>query len=233
VIVPVSGDVVRDPLPAGVALIPDAAGRWWSNWGELETSRELHLVAVPSGTTAVARSRDGYILTDAAQRLLAWSGGNPPRTIVDGPARLLAIADDLVAWSDDRGDATRITNLTTARTTTAKTGGFAISARFSPDRSRLAILLSSNNDFMALADVATGSVLARMTTAVPGRGLPAFDNIALAFEPVPFSWNRSGRELLVVARAGSRSRIDVLDRDGTVKRSRRGPDGLTQLLPLT
>jgi hypothetical protein len=229
----VSGDPERDTLPAALALVPDVAGRWWSNFGELDTGSALRRIAVPGGTMPVAKLRDGYLLVDASQNLLEWSPGAPLRKIADGHARVLAIADDLVAWSDDSGDVTRVTSLSTTRTRRIPTGGFAISARFSPDRSRIAILLSSTNDSMVLADTVTGSVLARVTTAVPGRGLPAFDNIALAFEPVPFSWGPTGRQLVVVARRGSESFIHDLDTNGAVTRTKTGPNGLKQLLPLT
>ena len=228
-----SADHFPGAIPGGVTLLPDALGRWSSDFGPLDIHGQLARLTFPAGTTPVAKLADGYLLVDkAGTALLRWRSGTEPVRIATGNARVLAIAQDLVAWSDTAGHVVRVTNVETGHTVAISSGGYAITARFSPDRARLAIFVLAARQEMVLADSATGRVITRVSTSVPGGGLHQFRTLPSGFQPAPFSWNPTTGELLVVATTGAGPPM-VSSRapsDGTVKRTVAGPSGLTQLL---
>jgi hypothetical protein len=199
VIVGPAFDGTRNPLPAGIELLPDAEGRWWSNLGQLQGANELRRIEFPHGTSPVAHLRTGYLLDDARTGLFRWRPGVRPTQIVPGRARVLAIADDLVVWADDIGSVVHVTNLTTQRSIDVASGGHAVTARFAPNRSRLAILVGAHRAAVVLADSTTGRVLTRSSCSTDGGELNAFANVPPALEPVPFTWDAAGRMILVCA----------------------------------
>ena len=229
---PVSSGI-RNVLPSPIALLPDAAGRWWSNFGQLESPNQLHEIRFPVGTTPVAKLRDGYLLVDDAHTaLLEWRPGARFVRVGVGSARILAIADDRVAWADDVGSFVHVAELTTGRTINIDVRDFATTARFSPDRSRLAVLTSAETASMVLADPISGRVITRLATS--DAGLDALDTVPPAFDPVPFSWDRTGRLLLVTPPKAGNTFVKTLDpARGAVTRTIAAPDDLQQVVVLT
>ena len=227
-------------VPAGVAPIPDALGRFWSNFGPLDWKGQLRQLDLPAGTRAVAKLRDGYLLTDTKRTALwKWTDGKPPDRVATGTQRVLAVADDLVAYGADTsatGDVMHVLNLTTGRVAGVDPGGFTISARFSPDRSRLAlfVLADGGQESVVLADPASGRVITRIDLSATSAGLHQFRGLAAAFQPVPFSWDGKGAQLVVVAPGPDSPVVDfVKATDGTIVRTKRVPVGLVQIEILT
>ncbi len=229
-----SADHFPGAIPGGVTLLPDALGRWSSDFGPLDIHGQLSRLTFPAGTKPVAKLADGYLLVDpAGTSLLRWRNGSAPVPIAAGAARVLAIAHDVVAWSDTKGTVVRVTNVETGHTVDIDSGGYAITARFSPDRSRLAIFALAAQQEMVLADPATGHVVTRIPTAPAGGGLHQFRTLPSGFQPAPFSWNPNTGELIVVATTSSPPTVStVAPADGTVKHTVNGPPGLTQLVVL-
>jgi hypothetical protein len=227
-------DGTRNALPAGITLLPDAQGRWWSNFGQLESPNELHPLRFPAGSTPVAKLQDGYLLVDSAHTaLFEWRSGSPLVRIGVGNARVLALANDRVAWTDDLGTVVHVANLTTGRTIDIHLDYSAIAARFSPDRSRLAFLVAGGTGGIELADSVTGRVITQASTSSGENNLETFGNVPPAFEPVPFSWDVIGRLILVAETAAGVS-VKTLDPvNGTVLRKTVAPRGLQQLVLLT
>jgi hypothetical protein len=104
-----------------------------------------------------------------------------------------------------------MTNLGTGRSVETHTAFSAVTARFSPDRSRLAILSGGLSESMVLADPASGRVITQVVTASGGNGLTVFDDVPPAFEPVPFSWDATGR-ILVMAQTTVGYFVHTIDR---------------------
>jgi hypothetical protein len=233
VIVGPTFDGTRNALPSPIELLPDAEGRWWSNFGELQSSTELHEIRFPAGTTPVAKLRRGYLLVDDAHTgLFEWQSRTPPVRIGGGDVRVLAIAGELFAWTDDVGSTVHITDLETGRAVTTHTPFSAVTARFSPDRSRLAILSGGLSESMVLADPASGRVIAQLVTASGGNALTVFDDVPPAFQPVPFSWDSTGR-LVVIAQTTVGYFVHTVDPvSGSVLRTVAAPEGLQQLISL-
>lgn len=228
-----SADHFPGAIPGGVTLLPDALGRWSSDFGPLDIHGRLSRLTFPAGTTPVAKLADGYLLVDkAGTSLLRWRNGSAPVPIAAGAARVLAIAHDLVAWSDTKGAVVRVTDVETGHTVDINSGGYAITARFSPDSSRLAIFVLAAQQEMVLADTATGNVITRIPTATASGGLHQFRTLPSGFQPSPFSWNPTTGELTLVTTtgAGPPAVLTVTAADGTVKRTVNGPAGLTQLV---
>jgi hypothetical protein len=200
VIVGPAFDGTRNPLPAGIELLPDADGRWWSNLGQLQSTNGLRRLAFPPGTSPVAHLRTGYLLVDDARTaLFRWQPGTRIVRIAEGEARVLAIAHDLVAWADDIGNVVHVTNLTTGGTIDIASGGYAITARFAPNSSRLAILVAEHRNSMVLAEPTTGRVVARLGCSTVDGELEAFPNVPASLQPAPFSWDTAGQLVLVCA----------------------------------
>ena len=229
----------RNVLPAAVTLLPDADGDWWSTFGELQSAHELHALSFPNGTIPVARVRRGYLLVDRAHTsLVQWSSGTLFVPVAAGNIRVLAVSGDLVAWttyepSYAERDVVRVTNLATRRTTQIAVPNQAVTARFSPDRSRIAVLVGDLSfESMVFADTASGNEVAYVVTASGGNGLATFDDVPPAFEPVPFGWDRTGR-LVVVTETTVGYFVKMLDPvTGTVLGTVAAPDGLQQLIPI-
>jgi hypothetical protein len=219
-----------DPLPAAIELIPDARGRWWSNFGQLEGGSALRIVPVPAGTTPVAHLVDGYLVTDKHRAgLLEWTGSPRLPIIGVGRARVLALDHNLVAWSDDEGRVVHVLNLDTRRAVDIACGEYALTARFSPDRSRLAILRSAEEDSMVLAETTSGRVLARSVFTHEGVG--GLTDIAgpPAFQPAPFSFDARGN-LALVATTTTGTYVKTFDPSGTVIRAVPAPARLQQVV---
>ena len=219
-----------DPLPAGIELIPDANGRWWSNFGQLEGGPGLRIVRVPAGTRPIAHLADGYLVTDTRRAgLLQWTGSTRLPIVALGRARVLALDHNLVAWSDDEGRVAHVFNFDTRRAVDIACGEYARTARFSPDRSRLAILRSAAEDSMVLADTTSGRVLARSVFTHDGAG--GLTDIAgpPAFQPAPFSFDARG-DLALVATTTTGTEVRTFDREGTVIRTVAAPARLQQVV---
>ena len=220
-------------LPAGVLPIPDALGRFWSNWGELKAGGQLTQLYLPVGTQAIAKLRDGYLLTDAKRTtLLKWVERTQPVRVATGSARVLAVADDLVAFGADTGEVMHVLNLTTGRTIDVHPGGFATTARFSADRSRLAlfVITRTGRQEMVLADAGSGRLITRIATSTTSAGLRQFRALAAGFQPVPFTWNAKTAELVVVAAGHGSPVIDFVNSaDGKIARTAHTPKDLTQI----
>ncbi len=229
-----SADHFPGAIPGGVTLLPDALGRWSSDFGPLDIHGQLSRLTFPAATKPVAKLADGYLLVDTAgTSLLRWRNGSAPVPIATGTARVLAIAHDVVAWSDSKGAVVRLTNVETGHTVDIDSGGYAITARFSPDRSRLAILVLGAQQEMVLADTTTGHVVTRIPTAPPDGGLHQFRTLPSGFQPAPFSWNPNTGDLVIVATISSPPTVStVAPADGAVKHTVNGPPGLTQLVIL-
>ena len=122
-----------------------------------------------------------------------------------------------------------ITDVSTGRTTDVRTGSFALTARFSPDRTRLAIRVDAEREYVMLADLASGDVLADLATSP--RGLPDSTQAPPALQPAPFSWTAGGA-LIVDAEAddGRRFVLSVDRRDGSVHDPVAVPADLRQLV---
>ena len=224
----------RNVLPAAIALLPDADGRWWSNFGEVGGSTPLRAIRFPAGMVPVAKLRRGYLLVDDAHTgLFEWRSPTGAVRIARGDARILAIAGELVAWTGDGGSILHVTNVGTGRTVDARTGNAAVTARFSPDRSRLAILSGDSiTESMTLVDTASGAGLANVVTASGGNGLAQFDDVPPAFQPVPFGWDATGR-LVVIAQTTVGYFLRTVDSvSGSVVRTVAAPEGLQQLISL-
>jgi hypothetical protein len=225
-------DGTINTLPSPIRLLPDSDGRWWSNFGELEVGGSLHPITLPRQTEPVAKLAGGYLLVDRAHtRLLVWRPRMALTPIGLGRARVLAVAGDLVAWSDDAGAVVHITDVSTVRTTDVQTGSFALTARFSPDRTRLAIRVDAEREYVMLADRASGDVLADLATSPRGGGLPDSTQAPPALQPAPFSWTAGGA-LIVDAQAddGQRFLLSVDRRDGSVHDPVAVPAELRQLV---
>ena len=222
-----------DVLPSGVALIPDALGRWWTNFGRVGGNRALHHVTFPGGAQPVAKLRDGYLVVDAAHTsLLVVPSKGAARTIGRGNVRVLAVANDLVAWSDSVGRVVHVTNVETQLTANVDSGSYVVTARFSPDRTRLAILTTAGGASAVLADTASGRVITRLATSSSNRALPQYRSAPPALQPSPFSWDPVTHDLVVVTISANGTAVAVLGADGKVVRTTPAPTGLSQLLML-
>jgi hypothetical protein len=231
VIVGPAFDGTRNPLPAGIGLLPDADGRWWSNLGQLQSTNGLRRTAFPSGTSPVAHLRTGYLLVDDARTaLFRWQPGTRMVRIAEGKARVLALAHDLVAWADDVGSVVHVTSLTTGRTIDVGSGGYAITARFAPNSSRLAILVAAHRNSMVLADPTTGQVVARLGCSTVDGELEAFPNVPASLEPAPFSWDTAGQLVLVCAEPTGLFVTTLDPAHGAVLRKAVAPQHLRQLV---
>jgi hypothetical protein len=228
VIVGPAFDGTRNVLPAAIVLVPDAFGRWWSNYGQLSAGPELRLVTPPSGTQLLAKLADGYIVADARRsELLLWRDQQLLRLGV-GPARVLAVAGTKVAWSDDVGTVVHVADPQSGRTRDIPTGDFALTARFSPDLSKIAVFASAERDQVVLADATTGRVLTRIR-ASKANWVAAPDYLPSALLPVPFSWTLKSRQLLVVTTA-TPATIEWIDSTtGETTSSTIAPSGLQQV----
>jgi len=224
-------------VPAGVAPIPDALGRIWSNFGQLDARGQLRLIELPPGMQAVAKLRDGYLLSDTKRTaLFQWLDGKPPERVATGTARVVAVSGDLVAFGGDTGDVLHVLNLATGRTIDVHAGGFALTARFSPDRGRLAlfVLAEGGAESVVLADPGSGRVITRTDTSATSSALHQFRGLAAGFQPVPFSWDAKTAQLVVVAPGRGTPVVDFVNAtDGTVTRSVPAPVGLAQIEVLT
>lgn len=218
------------PLPAGIELIPDARGRWWSDLGQLVGGPELRSVRVPAGTTPVAHLADGYLVTDKRRGgLLEWTGSPRLPVIAFGPTRVLALDHNLVAWSDDEGRVVHVYDLDTRGAVDIACGEYALTARFSPDRSRLAILTSAEEDSMVLADTMSGEVIARTAFTHEGAGGLTDINGPPAFQPAPFSFDARG-DLALVATTATGTYLETFDADGALIRKVAAPAALQQVV---
>ena len=219
-----------DPLPAAIELIPDADGQWWSNLGQLEAGTRLRIARTPAGTTPVGHLRNGYLVTDERRAgLLEWTGSPRLPVISSGRARVLALDHNLVAWSDDEGRVVHVFDLDARRAVDIACGEYALTARFSPDRSRLAILVSAQEDSMVLADTSNGDVIARSVFTHEGAG--GLTDIAgpPAFQPAPFSFDARG-DLALVATTATGTIVKTFDPHGAVLRTVPAPAGLQQVV---
>ena len=219
-----------DPLPAAIELIPDADGQWWSNLGQLEPGTRLRIARTPVGTIPVAHLRNGYLVTDRRRAgLLEWTGSPRLPLIGVGPARVLALDHNLVAWSDNAGRVVHVFDLDARRAVDIACGAYALTARFSRDRSRLAILVSAEEDSMVLADTSSGHVIARSVFTHEGAG--GLTDIAgpPAFQPAPFSFDARG-DLALVATTATGTIVKSFDPRGAVIRSVPAPSGLQQVV---
>jgi hypothetical protein len=176
---------------------------------------------------------DGYLVVDRAHTALIeqHSDGRSVQ-IGTGRARVLAVAADLVAWTDSSGTVVRVADLTSGSTIAIASGGYAVTARFSPDRSRIAILTSGSTDSMVLADTARGRVITRVETAKGGYGLDVFPNLPPAFEPAPFGWDTAGALLLISSASDGQFVNTDNARDGSPVLTVAAPVGLGQAIPL-
>jgi hypothetical protein len=96
----------------------------------------------------------------------------------------------------------------------------------------VAILLGGLSEAMVFADSASGDEKADVVTASGGNSLDTFDDVPPAFEPVPFSWDSTGR-LVVVAETTVGYFVKTLDPvTGTVLSTVAAPEGLQQLIPI-
>ena len=197
----------------------------------------LHTLAgdpVPGGDESGREAADAAT-SSSTTRTRACSSGGCRRAvrIAGGDARVLAIAGDLVAWSGADGTNLHITNLGTGETVDTRTGLATVTSRFSPDRSRLAILSGDSvTESMTLVDTASGAEIAYLVTASGGNGLAQFDDVPPAFQPVPFGWDATGR-LVVIAQTTVGYFVRTVDSaSGAVVRSVAAPEGLQQLVPL-
>ena len=152
----------------------------------LEGPGELHLIQFPAGTTAVVM-RTGYLLVDnAAHRFVRVATRCAAHTDRGRQRAATAIAGDLVVWTDNAPLGMHIADLATTHTIDIPTSFDAVSARFSPDRSRLAILSGGLAEAMVLVDTSSGKLLAEVSTASGGNALATYGDIPAVFQPVPF-----------------------------------------------
>ena len=211
-------------------MIPDTAGRWWSNFGELEGRTTPRRVRVPAGTTPVAHIRNGYLVSDERRAvLLEWTGGVRLPIIGFGRARVLALDHNLVAWSDEAGRVVHVFDFDARRAVDVACGGYALTARFSPDRSRIAVLVRGKEDSMVLATTSNGDVIAR--TAFTHEGAGRLTDIAgpPAFQPAPFAFDPRG-DLTLVTTSVTGVVVKTFGADGKVIRSVPAPSGLQQVV---
>ena len=194
-------------VPAGVAPIPDALGRFWSNFGQLDAKGQLRQIAIPPGN-ASRREAAGRVSPHRHQAhgAVPVAEGQPPKRVASGTTRVLAVAGDLVAYGGDTGNVVHVLNLATGRTTELHPDGFAMTARFSPDRSRLAlfVLADGGQESVALADPASGRVITRIDTSATSAGLHQFRGFA---GRVPARAVQLGRNRCSARRRGARSRF--------------------------
>ncbi|HWS44325.1 MAG TPA: hypothetical protein VN636_00560 [Acidimicrobiia bacterium] len=225
-----------DRVQGGLSLIPDSLNRKWSNYGELDpggsTRYVLSPLSAPYNTTAVAKLSDGYLLTDVSGALLRWTTAAPVR-IAAGPAHVLGVRGDLVAWTDDAGKVVHVTNLANNRTTNVSSPEPPITARFSPNGSAVAWTTLSEAQNVVLANLSSGRILAQVPTAQAGTGLYRFRRQPPALQPVPFGWSADGTQLLVVEKSTNATRIEALDAKSGQRASLvPAPLRLQQLIPL-
>jgi len=225
-------------VPSGVTLIPDAAGRWWSNFGQLGGSGQLRHLTFADGARPVAKLRDGYLVVDAAQTaMIDQPSRGPARRIGTGDAVVLAVAGDLVAWSDDdssRGGGTtvHVTDVATNGTADVETAGTAVTARFSPDSTRIAVLSRARGESTVLAETATGRVLKTLPTASAANAITTFRNAPPALQPSPFNWDpATGNLIVVTTNGGPGSTVAFVDVNGNVVHTEAAPIGMSQLVP--
>jgi hypothetical protein len=223
-------------LPSAVVLLPQADGRWWTTEGPLERWRGLSQSRFPVGKIAVAGLRNGYLLVGEDRRgLFRWQSGSAPERIGAGASQVLAIAGDRIAWTDGFHPVVHVTMLGPeggADTVDIPFSFDAVTARFSPDGTRLAMLTGTQAQSMVLADTGTGRTIAQLVTASGGNALTSYADLPPAFQPVPFSWDSSGR-LVVVAQTTVGYFVNTIDSQrGFVLRTVRAPEGLQQLISL-
>jgi hypothetical protein len=215
-------------LPVGVDLVPDAEGRWWSNYGQLGGSRSFKHLSFAGGAQPVAKLSDGYLLVDKAKRsLFARRDDGTTTPVGPGDARVLAISGNLLAWASASGGVVHVANLATDHSATVDVSGVPVTARFSPDGKHLALLQRNADDSMVLVDTDSGRVATRLHA---GSSLYQFREAPPALQPAPFSWDARSGDLLVVTTNPKESRIVTVDEHGNVVHSVTAPDDLSQLV---
>jgi hypothetical protein len=240
-------------LPSAYALFPGTKhGDWLQGNGMIPgfvggfilrvADRIAPAINYPAGMEPLAQVRGGILLRDpVASRVVVWRPGTDPRSlpaVVTGDATVIAVDPTHVAYtmlcSSLLACSISITDVVRHHTITIPytDGDVILSGRFSPDGSRLALLVHVARGLrVAIVDTKSGKVLAQAPTVTVTAPDPGFSEM---LKPVPFTWTADGSVLLVVQDTGTETRqvSSFLASDGQFVRTFNGVVGLEQIVAL-